>query len=101
MKKEIQNKLKYLGLIKAHHAAIVKTCLLGDDSTASSQNQADILDRLYITVESSKASIVDLRQNNGKSRNSKNFGRCEYILMYFTQRTIFHCFLLKIHHSNS
>ena len=38
MRREIQSKLKYLGVVKARHAVYVIKDLLGDDLAASSQN---------------------------------------------------------------
>ena len=43
--------MKYLGVVKTHHAVYVIKDLLGDDSAALSQNEAKVLDRLSIAVK--------------------------------------------------
>ena len=42
-RREIKSKLKYLGMIKAHHAVYVIKDILGNDSAASSQTEAEVL----------------------------------------------------------
>lgn len=41
VRREIQRKVKYLSVVKAYHAIYVTKDLLGDDLTASFQNEAE------------------------------------------------------------
>ena len=50
MRKEIQSKLRQVGLIKPHLAVYIVKDILGDDSANSSQNQTEILERLSTAI---------------------------------------------------
>ena len=66
MRREIQSKLKYLGMVKAHHVVYVIK-YLGDDFAASSQNEFAVLDKSNIVIETGEDIIVNIQRNNGKN----------------------------------
>ena len=73
MRKEIQHKLKRLGLFKAYQAIFVIKDLLGDDSANNSENQCTVLHRLDIAASCGEDIIVNLRKNNGSKPIFKKF----------------------------
>ena len=66
MRREIQSKLKYLGMVKAHRVVYVRK-YLGDDFAASSQSEFAVLDKLNIVIETGEDIIVNIQRNNGKN----------------------------------
>ena len=72
MRREIQSKLKYLGVAKAHLVIYVIKDLLGDDLAASFQNEAELLGKLNMAVESGE-DIVEIRRNSGKKPKFEKF----------------------------
>ena len=83
MWKEIQHKLKRLGLVKAHQLVFVIKDLLGDDSANNSENQCAVLHRLDIAVSCGEDIIVDLRKNNGSKPKFEKFWEVRYFSFYF------------------
>ena len=83
MRKEIQHKLKRLGLVEAHQVVFVIKDLLGDDSANNSENQCAVLHRLYIVVSCGEDIIVDLRKNNGSKPKFEKFWEIRYFSFYF------------------
>ena len=77
MRKEMQFKLKQLGVVKPHVAIFIIKDLLSDQDACSSQNKKEILERLNTAVSCGEDIIVDLRKNNGatpKFESSSNSG---------------------------
>ena len=60
MRKEIQSKLRQVGIIKPYLAVYIIEDILGNDSTNSSQNQTEILERLSTAISCGEDVIVDL-----------------------------------------
>ena len=83
MRKEIQHKLKRLGLVKAHQAVLIMKDLLGDDSANNSENQCAVLHRFDIAVSCGEDIIVDLRKNNGSKPNFEKSWEVRYFSFYF------------------
>ena len=73
MQKEIQHRLKRLGLVKSHQAVFVMKDLLGDDSANNLYNQCAVLHSLDIAVSCGEDIIVDLRKNNGSKPKFETF----------------------------
>ena len=73
MRKEIQFKLKQLGVVKPHIAIFIIKDLLGDQSACSSQNENEILERLNTAISRGKDIIVGLRKNNGATPKFDQF----------------------------
>ena len=82
MWREIQHKLKCLGLVKAYQAVFVIKDLLGDDSANNSENQCAVLHRLNITMSCGEDIIVNLRKNNGSKPNIEKFWEMRYFSFY-------------------
>ena len=78
MWKEIQHKLKRLGLVKAHQAVFVIKDLLDDDSANNSENQCAVLCRLKIAMSCREDIIVNLRKNNGGKPKFEKFWEVRY-----------------------
>ena len=66
MRKEIQYKLRHLGMVKLHLTIYVIKDLLRYKSASSSQNQTEMLDRLNTAILCRDEIIVDLRKNNAE-----------------------------------
>ena len=64
MRKEIQFKLRQVGIIKPYLAVYIIEDILGNDSTNCSQNQTEILERLSKAISWGEDVIADLRKNN-------------------------------------
>ena len=88
MQKEIQHKLKGLGLVKAHQAVFVIKDLLGNDSANNLENLCAVLHRLDIAVSCGEDIIVDLRKNNGSKPTFEKFWEVQYFSFLF----YFYCF---------
>ena len=73
MRKEIQHKLKRLGLVKAYQVVFGIKDLLGDGSANNSENQCAVLHRLDSAVSCREDIIVDLRKNNGSKPKFEKF----------------------------
>ena len=91
MQKEIQHKLKDLGLVKAHQAVFVIKDLLGNDSANNLENQCAVLHRLDIAVSCGEDIIVDLRKNNGSKPKFEKFWEVQYFSLYFIFIIIIFC----------
>ena len=89
--KEIQHKLKRLGLVKAHQAVFAIKDLLGDDTANNSKNQCAVLHRLNIAMSCAEDIIVDLRKNNGSKPKFEKFWEVRYFLFYFIFTIIIFC----------
>ena len=83
MQKEIQHKLKCLGLVKAHQAVFVIKYLLGDDSANNLEKQCAVLHRLDIAVSCGEDIIGNLRKNNGSKLKFDKFWEVRYFSFYF------------------
>ena len=83
MRKEIQQKLKRLGLVKAHQAVFIMEDHLGDDSANNSENQCAVLHKFDIAVSCGEDIIVDLRKNNGSKPNLEKSWEVRYFSFYF------------------
>ena len=83
MRKEIQHKLKRLGLVKAYQAVFGIKDLLGDGSANNSENQCAVLHRLDSAVSCREDIIVDLRKNNGSKPKFEKFWEVRYFSFYF------------------
>ena len=74
MKHEVRKKILRLGIVKPCQANFIIKDLLGDVSAASDESQKNVLDCLYIAIESSEDIVVDLCCNNGRKPKITNFG---------------------------
>ena len=95
MRKEIQFKLKQLGVVKPHVAIFIIKDILGDQAASSSQNEKDILERLNITISCGEDIIADLRKNNGATPKFDAFW--EVILFCLLQAKIFISFIITVY----
>ena len=73
MRKEIQFKLKQLGVVKSHIAIFIIKDLLGDQAVCSSQNEKETLERLNTAISCREDIIVDFRKNNGATPKFDEF----------------------------
>ena len=73
MGKEIQFKLKQLGVVKLHVAIFIIKDILGDQTACSSQNEKEILERLNTSISCGEDIIIDLRKNNGATPKFDEF----------------------------
>ena len=78
MQKEIQHRLKHLGLVKAHQAVFLFKDLLCDDSVNNSEKQCAVLHRLDIAMSCGEDIILDLRKNNGSKPKFEKFWEVRY-----------------------
>ena len=83
MRKEIQHKLKRLGLVKAHLAVFVIKDLLGNDSANNLEKQCAVLHRPNITLSCGEDIIGNLRKNNGSKLKFEKFWEVRYFSFYF------------------
>ena len=92
MRKEIQFRLKQLGVVKPHVAIFVIKDLLGDQAACSSQIKKEILERLNTAISCREDIIVDLRKNNGATPKFDEFW--EVILFRLLVAKIFISFMI-------
>ena len=83
MRKEIQHKLKRLGLVEAYQAVFGIKDLLGNGSANNSENQCAVLHRLDSAVSCREDIIVNLRKNNGSKPKFENFWEVSYFSFYY------------------
>ena len=95
MRKEIQFKLKQLGVVKPHVAIFIIKDLLGDQAACSSQNEKEILERLNTAISCGEDIIVDLRKNNGATPKFDEFW--EVILFRLLLAKIFISFMITVY----
>ena len=95
MRKEIQFKLKQLGVVKPHVAVFIIKDLLSDQALCSSQNEKEILERLNSAISCGEDIIVDLWKNNGATRKFDEFW--EVILFRLLLAKIFISFMITVY----
>ena len=91
MRKEIQHKLKRLGLVKAHLAVFVIKDLLGNDSANNLEKQCAVLHRPNIALSCGEDIIGNLRKNNGSKLKFEKFWEVRYFSFYFIFIIIIFC----------
>ena len=95
MRKEIQFKLKQLGVVKPDIAIFIIKDLLSNQATCSSQNEKEILERLNTAISCGEDIIVDLRKNNGAAPKFDEFW--EVILFRLLLAKIFILFMITVY----
>ena len=95
MRKEIQLKLKQLGVVKPNVVIFIIKDLLGNQAPCSSQNEKEILERLNTAISCGEEIIVDLRKNNSATPKFDEFW--EVILFHLLLVKIFISFIITIY----